>query len=179
MNSYYAGPYELQFTKVNMRSPMRIYTASLLAVFFVAMLIINPFRGDVVGMSVFLAFMLLSAGIYFGFGLLVRVRIDDNGVGMKGLFGERRINWEEMADHGILLRGRYTNSRVNPAEADKFMLGGNKVLFVSNKAGYRPSGNEFLFGSNVILLFDYRKDAMALITYYFEKNKPGRSGRHS
>ncbi len=156
----------MKFSKVNILSSNGLFMIILFG-FLIFMNVESYLKVEQVPklFFVFLFSIDLFIVVLIIWGLTAKITISNNGIRYKSMFKDLNIDWNQIKTFGVYVTGSNVKIEIDKADYDKFILAGQKNIFITDKEDYHPAmfrrqpNSEFKY-----IDFHYRHRAMDLIS---------------
>ena len=155
----------MRFSKINILTTNALFFLALIG--FVAFMNFECFEKIGQIPKLFLIFMfvcdLLMVGILI-WGLTSKITISDKEIRYKSIFKDITIEWTQIKSYGIFVTGSNVKYALDRKDYDKFILAGQKNIFITDYEGFTPAMFKIRpKNGHIYFDFHYRKGAIQFI----------------
>ena len=155
----------MRFSKINILSSNGLFIIVLLG--FISAVNIGCYsKADQIPV-LFFVFVIIVDLFIVGliiWGLTSKITISNSGIRYKSMFKDLTIDWNQIKTFGVYITGSNVKTVIEKTDYDKFVLAGQKNIFITDKEDFSPSMFKIRPNSEFKYIdFHYRPKAIDMI----------------
>jgi len=155
----------MRFLKINILTTNALFFLAIIGLF--AFMNFECFEKIGQIPKIFLIFMFLCDLLMLGFlmwGLTTKISISDKAIRYKSIFKDITIEWTQIKSYGVFVTGSNVKYVLDRKDYDKFILAGQKNIFITDNEGFTPAMFKIRPKKGHIYFdFHYRQEAIQFI----------------